>query len=397
MHRHYCLAVLDRAPDDLARVGPGRKADRADRNTLDGGAEDREFALRASTGRTHQEVRCRDAGLVARAGPVLHADRLSIERGVRRLDDISDADHDVGAVRVQGGAAAQPVSDGQAAAEEPLGVGLSSCRQDDDVGVQPLPGVQDELRRPGLRARRGRSGVCLTAAARRSRGATCGDVPRRGPRALATVGSCELSTRVVRCPAAVAMEDDLGADQSTSDDHHPSTCAPARVARRAVLSSTVRRTKTPSTSGLIEKGTRRAGAGGHHQTVEVGPIAIVEGDVSASQVEACGGLPEPPGDIEIARLDLQADPVKLAGEKGLRQWKTVVGPMKLCTEDRQVTGITEAAQALRCLMSGERTSDHEDSFHATCPCPSLARQRSTAHRHRGHGMGCMRLRCRASC
>ena len=58
-------------------------------------------------------------------------------------------------------------------------------RQDDDVGVQPLPGVQGELRGPGLRAHRGRSAVVLTAAAPHSRGATCGDVPRRGRRALA--------------------------------------------------------------------------------------------------------------------------------------------------------------------------------------------------------------------
>ena len=189
---------------------------------------------------------------------------------------------------------------------------------------------------------------------------------------------------------------DLGADQSTSDDHHPApSTRESGPEGCAVLDG-------PQNEDALDLGTDRegdpwAGAGGHHQTVEVGPIAIVEGDVSASQVEACGGPPEPPVDIEITRLDLQAVPVKLAGEKGLRQWKPVVGPMKLCTKDRQVTGITEAAQALRCLMSGERTSDHEDSFHAACPCPSLARQRSTAHRPLRHGMGCMWLRCRASC
>jgi hypothetical protein len=38
--------------------------------------------------------------------------------------------------------------------------------------------------------------------------------------------------------------------------------------------------------------------------------------------------------------------------------------MNLCAEDRQAAVITEAAQGLHRLMPGQRTSDHEDSFHA---------------------------------
>jgi hypothetical protein len=127
-HRHEALAVLDRAPDDFAVVGVRREAKDADGSAVDRGAEGREFALRGPTGGTEQKVRGRNAGLVACARPVLHPDRLSIEGRVGRVDDISYADHDVRTIGVQGGTAAQPVREIQAAAVEPLDVGLRSCR-----------------------------------------------------------------------------------------------------------------------------------------------------------------------------------------------------------------------------------------------------------------------------
>src|SRR5829696_5816239 len=99
-HRHYRLAVFDRAPDDLTVVGVRREAEGADCSTLDRGAEDRKFALRASTGGTDQQVRGRDPGLVAGARPVLQAHRFSIDRRVGSVDDISYPDHKVGAVGV---------------------------------------------------------------------------------------------------------------------------------------------------------------------------------------------------------------------------------------------------------------------------------------------------------
>ena len=141
-HHHDTLAVLDRAPHDFALVGVRREAEDADGSTVDRGAERREFALRASTGGTDQKVRRRNAGLVACARPVLHPNRLSLEGRVGRVDDIAYADHDVRTVGVQGGTAAQPVREIQAAAVEPLDVGLRPRRQDNDVGIQPQTGVQ---------------------------------------------------------------------------------------------------------------------------------------------------------------------------------------------------------------------------------------------------------------
>jgi site-specific DNA-adenine methylase len=40
--------------------------------------------------------------------------------------------------------------------------------------------------------------------------------------------------------------------------------------------------------------------------------------------------------------------------------------MNLRTQDRQVTGKTQAAQALRHLMPGKRTPHHNDPFHGGC-------------------------------
>lgn len=94
---------------------------------------------------TRRKVCRRDLCLVPRTRPVLDSDRLSIERRVGCIDDISYANHQVGAVYMHSGPATEPVTARvQAAPIELFDIGPGARRQDDEVCRQPIAIAQED-------------------------------------------------------------------------------------------------------------------------------------------------------------------------------------------------------------------------------------------------------------